>query len=101
MLALLETRMEDHSRLRDTLQFNGMLEHPAIGWFEGIVLLWHYNVVTVTCVRQSTRELHAMVKVNLNNIPWLLSIIYASTYTTQRNMLWDNFYNVKSQYNGP
>lgn len=79
VLALLETRQEDHSRLRDTFKFTGMMEQPIVGRSSGIVLLWHDNVVVVTNVRQSSQELHAIVKVSHHTTPWLLSVIYAST----------------------
>ncbi|KAH0633697.1 hypothetical protein KY289_036658 [Solanum tuberosum] len=91
----------NHSRLKDTLMFDGMLEQPAIGRSGGIVLLWHENVVAVTSYRQSNQEMHVMVKVITTNTHWLFSIIYASTNLTHMSLLWDNLCTLKSHYSGP
>ncbi|WMV30102.1 hypothetical protein MTR67_023487 [Solanum verrucosum] len=62
ILALLETRLQDHSTLKEDLNFNGMLQVPAVGRVGGTVLLWHDNLVVVNQVRNSNHELHAMVQ---------------------------------------
>ncbi|KAK4711267.1 hypothetical protein R3W88_005780 [Solanum pinnatisectum] len=61
MVALLETRMVSHVGLRDEFDFDDFLEVPAIGRSEGIVLLWNTDMVTVSTLRQSEQELHAMI----------------------------------------
>lgn len=78
-MALLETRMEDHSILRDSFNFDGMLEVPAQCQAGGIVFLWIGNMVVVTRICQSNQELHVMIQAAPNRQPWLFSIIYAST----------------------
>lgn len=72
-----------------------------MGRSSGIVLLWHDNVVVVTNVRQSSQELHAIVKVSHHTTPWLLSVIYANTNYNYRNWLWDELGNISTQFNGP
>ncbi|KAH0669848.1 hypothetical protein KY289_024341 [Solanum tuberosum] len=62
ILALLETRLQDHSTLKEDLNFNGILQVPAVGRVGGTVLLWHDNLVVVNQVRNSNHELHAMVQ---------------------------------------
>lgn len=58
-------------------------------------------MVTVTRLRQSTQELHAMIQVNPNYPSWLFSIIYASTKVANRRILWDNLENLSNNYKGP
>lgn len=40
MAALLETRMESHTALRDDFNFSDMIEGPAQGRSGGLVILW-------------------------------------------------------------
>ncbi|KAH0672801.1 hypothetical protein KY290_025034 [Solanum tuberosum] len=61
ILALLETRLQDHSTLKEDLNFNGMLQVPTVGRVGGTVLLWYDNLVVVNQVRNSNQELHVMV----------------------------------------
>lgn len=88
ILDLLETRLYDHTNMKNHLNFDGMLQVPTVGRSEGIFLLWHNNLVVVIQVSNYNQELHAMVQVTPNQQAWLLNIIYASTDVMFRNNLW-------------
>lgn len=62
ILALLETRLQEHTTLKDELKFSNLFEVLAVGHSDGIVLLWHDNLVKVNQVRNSNQELHAWFK---------------------------------------
>ncbi|KAH0732145.1 hypothetical protein KY289_003333 [Solanum tuberosum] len=47
MVALLETRMTSHERLKDEFEFDDFLEVLAIGRSEGLVLLWNTALVSL------------------------------------------------------
>ncbi|KAH0685679.1 hypothetical protein KY290_017197 [Solanum tuberosum] len=73
------------------------LEVPSVGNSGGIALLW----VTVTHIRQSTQELHAMIQVIPNHISCTLSIIYASNLVANRKLLWDSLYSLSRTTRSP
>lgn len=66
MVALLETRMENHERLKEEFHFDDFLEIAAQGRACGVVLIWLTNMVTVVHIRQADQELHAMIQVYPN-----------------------------------
>ena len=61
ILDLLETRLYDHTNMKNHLNFDGMLQVPTVGRSEGIFLLWHNNLVVVIQVSNYNQELHAIV----------------------------------------
>ncbi|KAG5625231.1 hypothetical protein H5410_010449 [Solanum commersonii] len=56
MVALLETIMTSHKRLKDEFEFDDFLEVLAIGRSEGLVLLWNTALVTVSRLKKSDQE---------------------------------------------
>ncbi|KAM3252812.1 putative protein isoform X1 [Capsicum annuum] len=67
-VSLLETKLSDHLGLMHEFGFDNYWEVPTVGnsgGSGGIVLLWHENFVSVTQKRQTIQELHAMIKVNV------------------------------------
>ncbi|KAH0669570.1 hypothetical protein KY285_023731 [Solanum tuberosum] len=63
MVALLETRMTSHVGLKDEFGFDDFFEVPVVGRSGGLVLLWNTAWVTVTRLRHSDQEIHAMIQV--------------------------------------
>lgn len=43
VLALIETKMEDHNNLLHALDFTDVIQVPAIGYAGGIAILWKSN----------------------------------------------------------
>ncbi|XP_047271347.1 uncharacterized protein LOC124900093 [Capsicum annuum] len=64
-VALLETKRSNHLGLMYDFGFDDYWEVPAIGRSGGIVLLWHTSFVSITRKRQTSQELHVMIKVNV------------------------------------
>ncbi|MCE0481546.1 hypothetical protein HAX54_039369 [Datura stramonium] len=65
MVALPETKMENHITIRDEFNYDDMIEVPAKGRSGGIVLLWLSKVVNVTHLTQSEQEIHIMIQVRV------------------------------------
>lgn len=101
LVALLETKMENHQTLRDDFLFTDMIEVPANGRSGGIVFLWSSRLITVDRITVTSQEIHAMVKVYSSTQPWLFSVIYASNLFNCRKILWDNLIALRETYNGP
>lgn len=100
-VALLETKIENHEHLRDEFHFDDMIEVSAQGRAGGIVLLWITSMVTVTRLRQSNQEMHAMIQVHSYPKSWLFIIIYDSTKVAKRKIPWDNLENICTTYKEP
>ncbi|KAF3663018.1 putative phytosulfokines 3-like [Capsicum annuum] len=64
MVALLETSLEDHAMIKDGFRFSNYLEVLVLGGFGGIMILCRENIFAVTRLRNSSQELHMMVKVH-------------------------------------
>ncbi|OIT22830.1 hypothetical protein A4A49_63637, partial [Nicotiana attenuata] len=47
MLVLLETKMADHQALAQTLEFDMIIQSPAVGSSWGIVFMWKEDLVAV------------------------------------------------------
>lgn len=63
MLAiLLETHMQDHTRLRDDFNFTNMSQVPANGLIGGLLVLWNEASINVTERRLSEQEIHYVVQ---------------------------------------
>lgn len=84
MVALLETRMENHVGLRDEFNFDNFLEVPAQGRVGGIVFMWLTSTVTVARISQSEQEPHSITHVCPSHVSWIFSAIYASTKIDKR-----------------
>ncbi|KAG5584575.1 hypothetical protein H5410_045009 [Solanum commersonii] len=62
IVALLETKMQNHQVLLDDFPFNKMIEVPVVGDSGGIVVLWDDNLVELDEIAITEQEIHAMIK---------------------------------------
>ncbi|KAK4731156.1 hypothetical protein R3W88_024144 [Solanum pinnatisectum] len=100
LVALIETKMQDHQSLVDDFPFTRMIQVPAVGNSGGLVILWDNSLIEVDDIATTGQEIHAMVKVCATNEYWLFSCIYASTYLNSRKILWENVKKIKVNYDG-
>ncbi|XP_019239455.1 PREDICTED: uncharacterized protein LOC109219450 [Nicotiana attenuata] len=100
MLVLLETKMADHKKLTEELQFDMHVQFPAVGFSGGIVIMWKETSIQVDEIAVNSQGIHAMVKVLPSNPPWLLSAIYASNVLENRLNLWDNLLDISHTHLG-
>ncbi|OIS97442.1 hypothetical protein A4A49_62516, partial [Nicotiana attenuata] len=101
IVALLETKMEDHHVLVQDFGYSSLIQMPANGNSGGIVLMWNNEDTMVDQIGGTDQEIHAMVKVRNSTKNWLCSIIYASNLLEERSILWHNLKIVTSNYKGP
>ncbi|MCD9646544.1 hypothetical protein HAX54_036463 [Datura stramonium] len=66
VVALLETKMEDHQPILDDFLFTHMIQVPAQGLSRGMVVLWDANVLELTQVEVTNHAIHAKVQVMPN-----------------------------------
>ncbi|OIT35593.1 hypothetical protein A4A49_55736, partial [Nicotiana attenuata] len=62
MFVLLETKMADHQTLAQKLDFDMIIQSPAVGLSGGIVFMWKEDLVAVEEVATTPQGIHAMVK---------------------------------------
>ncbi|OIT40453.1 hypothetical protein A4A49_56961, partial [Nicotiana attenuata] len=60
VLVLLETKMADHQTLAKTLDFDMIIQSPAVGPSGGIVFMWKEDLVAVEEVATTPQGIHAM-----------------------------------------
>ncbi|XP_075092464.1 uncharacterized protein LOC142172691 [Nicotiana tabacum] len=96
MLDFLETKMADHQTLAQTLDFDMIIQSPAVGLSGGIVFMWKEDLVAVEEVATTPQGIHAMVKVRPNHPPWLFSAIYASNILAERKLLWEKLITISN-----
>ncbi|OIT06561.1 hypothetical protein A4A49_61382, partial [Nicotiana attenuata] len=115
MLVLLETKMADHKKLTEELQFDMHIQFPAIGHSVGIVIMWRENSLQVDEVAVNSHGIHAMVKAKrwivhsenrvsffndpwINNLPAIRSLIHGpltredmskTVANVHQNGIWD------------
>ncbi|OIT30136.1 hypothetical protein A4A49_57266, partial [Nicotiana attenuata] len=63
IVALLETKMEDHHILVHDFGYSSLIQMPANGNSGGIVLMWNNGDTIVDQIGGTDQEIHAMVKV--------------------------------------
>ncbi|KAH0632709.1 hypothetical protein KY284_035504 [Solanum tuberosum] len=78
LVALVETKMQDHQPLLDNFPFNTMIQVPANGNSGGLVMLWDNKIVELDNIATTGQEIHAMVKVRSTNNSWLFSSLNLS-----------------------
>ncbi|KAF3627037.1 hypothetical protein FXO37_30068 [Capsicum annuum] len=100
LVALLETKKQNHQALLDKFPFTRMIEVPAAGNSGGLAILWNDALLELDQISTIDQEIHAMIKVNSKDYPWLLSCVYASTYRNKRRILWHNLKSIKDNYFG-
>lgn len=62
LVALLETKMQEHQALLDVFNFNNMIQVHTTGNSGGLVLLWDDTQIDVEEITTSNQEIHAMIK---------------------------------------
>lgn len=67
VLALTETRMEDHNNLLQTMNFTDVIQVPASGYSRGIALIWKSSEVEVEPFVLTEQEIHATIEVISNS----------------------------------
>lgn len=78
IVALLETKLEDHHNLVQDFGYSSLIQMPDNGNSGGIVLIWNNGDIIVDQIGGTDQEIRAMVKVRNSIKNWLCSIIYAS-----------------------
>ncbi|KAH0639777.1 hypothetical protein KY285_036363 [Solanum tuberosum] len=62
LVALLETKMQNHQPLLEDFPFNRMIEVPAVGNSGGIVVLWDENILELDEIATTSQEVHDIIK---------------------------------------
>lgn len=99
IVILTETRVsgERASNIISTLGFECYTKVDAMGFAEGIWVLWNSNDVYMEPISSSFQEIHLECKVN--DVFFLLSTIYASPNFERRKQLWTSFMNLPTNFN--
>ena len=99
----METRVggERAREITDRLPFNGAIHTKTIGYAGGLWMLWNSDRVEITTLANTEQEIHIVVKVRNSNLNWMLTAIYASPRTAERNILWNNLIKVAKMHNMP
>ena len=58
-------------------------------------------MVDLEVLAATEQEIHAIVKVNNSDPPWLLSSVYGSLRLVERKILWENVCSVSVLHNLP
>ena len=103
ILVIMETRVggERAREITDRLPFNGAIHTKTIGYAGGLWMLWNSDRVEITTLANTEQEIHIVVKVRNSNLNWMLTAIYASPRTAERNILWNNLIKVAKMHNMP
>lgn len=98
-MILTETRVSGDraNNIIYNLGFKIYTKIDAMGYPEGIWILWNPNAVLLEPVASSFQEIHLECKVC--NKSFLLTAIYASRLFNRRKLLWDSFTNLASLAN--
>lgn len=102
VLIICEPRVQSSSHIDDLLNlgFNEVEVVEASGFSGGIWILWNSNSITIEPILSTTQAITVKV-LNVGGQPWLLSAIYASTYSHIRNSLWEHLDMISTNYDFP
>ncbi|PHT67436.1 hypothetical protein T459_26923 [Capsicum annuum] len=64
VVALLETKMQDHLPLLNDYPFNRIIEVPAVGNAGGLAVLWDDSLLELDDIATTDQEIHTLVKCN-------------------------------------
>ncbi|KAG5582326.1 hypothetical protein H5410_052953 [Solanum commersonii] len=64
MLALTETRMEDHNGILEALDYTDVIQVPAAVYSRGITLFWRNTEITIEPFVLTEQEIHATIEVD-------------------------------------
>ncbi|KAK4718212.1 hypothetical protein R3W88_016550 [Solanum pinnatisectum] len=90
ILALTETRMEDHGKILQALDFTDVIQVPV----RSIEVIIEPFVVT-------EQEIYATIKVSSTTTKWYFSTTYAKNSYTYRKTLWESLRNIATKINSP
>ncbi|XP_070035267.1 uncharacterized protein [Nicotiana tomentosiformis] len=93
MVCFTETKMKKaaNEALMVEFWFTNMLHVDAIGYSEGMIMLWReHEVAHVDPIAATNQEIHANVQVSTSSQPCILSWVYASTSFNNKKIRWDN-----------
>ncbi|KAH0765497.1 hypothetical protein KY285_001368 [Solanum tuberosum] len=77
LVALVETKMQDHQPLLDNFPYTNMIQVPSIGSSGGLAILWDNTVFELEEISTSGQEIHAMVKRNKTGRPYVTLPVYS------------------------
>nr|XP_009591566.1 uncharacterized protein LOC104088573 [Nicotiana tomentosiformis] len=99
MLVLLKTKMADHKKLTDEIQYDTHIQFPAVGHFGGIVIMWKENILQVDEVSVTPQGIHAMVKDSfpLNSTLLPSSQRFRTNVTIWNKHIFGNIYHKKKR----
>ncbi|KAH0698593.1 hypothetical protein KY284_012808 [Solanum tuberosum] len=101
ILALTETRMEDHDKILQALDYTDVIQVPAFGYSGGIALLWRNSEINVEPFVITEQEIHVTIKVSSSFPKFFFSVIYAKNTYGLRKILWENLKNITARIKGP
>lgn len=103
IVILTKTRMarERVDRVARQLQFDGFKATETIDFSGGILLLWNEASTKVQTIGSTEQELHTIIGVSNFRFKWLLSSVYASPRSEERDILWRNLEVVAENCNLP
>ncbi|KAK6776006.1 hypothetical protein RDI58_027007 [Solanum bulbocastanum] len=64
ILALTETKMEDHDNLLQTLEYIVVIQVPDLGYSGGIALFWKSSKITIKFFILTDQEIHSTIEVS-------------------------------------
>ncbi|XP_023928763.1 uncharacterized protein LOC112040093 [Quercus suber] len=101
IFVFMETKLGgDRAReITDRLPFDGAIHNDTIEYFNGLWLLWNSDKVEIQRLASTEQEIHVEVKVHSSNLSWIFSIIYASSRSEERIILWENLAKVAELHN--
>ncbi|KAF3623119.1 putative F-box/FBD/LRR-repeat protein-like [Capsicum annuum] len=69
VVALLETKMQDHLPLLNDYPFNRIIEVPAVGNAGGLAVLWDDSLLELDDIATTDQEIHTLVKIGMDVNP--------------------------------
>ncbi|KAG5594328.1 hypothetical protein H5410_035560 [Solanum commersonii] len=101
ILALTETKMEDHGNLLQALEYTDVIQVPTLGYSERTTLFWKSLEITIEPFILTDQEIHSTIEVSSKTPKFFFSIIYAKNSNSFRKSLWNSLSNVANIINGP
>ncbi|KAH0724990.1 hypothetical protein KY284_000855 [Solanum tuberosum] len=98
MMALLETKMTNHTKITQDLGFDSQTQSSAKGLLGGIVIMWKKDNIKLDNFSVKSQGIHSMVKVNTDPHFWLFFALYASSDYRRRTTLWENLLRISCNY---
>ncbi|KAG5621920.1 hypothetical protein H5410_007138 [Solanum commersonii] len=87
LVALLETKMQNHISLLEEFPFTRMIEVPTIGNSGGIVVLWDDAILELDEITTTNQEVHAIIKETMWASHPEFGKIVENAWENKRNLL--------------